>query len=167
MNKLLKQILLNFRKLPLLIESRFDKEFLAPDVPMSRLVSHQKWAKYLYEIGNKPGMSVLEIGSREVTGASNARKEFSKAEYVGFDYYPGDNVDIVGDAHKLSSYFENGKQFDIVFSSAVFEHFAMPWIVATEIAKILKVGGSFSWKLIFRLHHTKDHGTSFSLAIWH
>jgi hypothetical protein len=55
MNKLLKQILLNFRKLPLLIESRFDKEFLAPDVPMSRLVSHQKWAKYLYEIGNKPG----------------------------------------------------------------------------------------------------------------
>jgi SAM-dependent methyltransferase len=140
MNKLLKQILLNFRKLPLLIESRFDKEFLAPDVPMSRLVSHQKWAKYLYEIGNKPGMSVLEIGSREVTGAT-FRKEFSKAEYVGFDYYPGDNVDIVGDAHKLSSYFENGKQFDIVFSSAVFEHFAMPWIVATEIAKILKVGG--------------------------
>lgn len=41
----------------------------------------------------------------------------------------------------MSSYFENGKQFDIVFSSAVFEHFPMPWIVATEIAKILKVGG--------------------------
>jgi SAM-dependent methyltransferase len=140
MNRLLKQILLHFRKLSLLIESRFDKEFLAPDVPMSRLVSHQKWAKYLYEIGNKPG-SVLEIGSREVTGASTFRKEFSKAEYVGFDYYPGDNVDIVGDAHKLSSYFENGKILDIVFSSAVFEHFAMPWIVATEIAKILKVGG--------------------------
>lgn len=141
MNKLLQkkgQLILNFYYL---IESRFDKLFLAPDVPMSRLVSHQKWAEYLHEIGNKPGMSVLEIGSREVTGASNARKEFSKAEYVGFDYYPGDNVDIVGDAHKLSSYFENGKQFDIVFSSAVFEHFAMPWIVATEIAKILKVGG--------------------------
>jgi len=141
MNTLLKQILLNFRKLPLLIESRFDKGFLASDVPMSRLVSHQKWQKYLYEIGNKPGMRVLEIGSREVTGASNARKEFSKAEYVGFDYYPGNNVDIVGDAHKLSSYFENGKQFDLIYSSAVFEHFTMPWIVATEIAKLLKVGG--------------------------
>jgi ubiquinone/menaquinone biosynthesis C-methylase UbiE len=141
MNKLLKQILLNLRKLPLLIESRFDKEFLAPDVPMSRLVSHQKWQKHLYEIGNKPGMRVLEIGSREVTGASNARKQFSKAEYVGFDYYPGDNVNIVGDAHKLSSYFEDGEQFDIVYSSACFEHFAMPWLVATEIAKVLKVGG--------------------------
>jgi ubiquinone/menaquinone biosynthesis C-methylase UbiE len=141
MNKLLKQILLKLRKLPLLIESRFDKEFLAPDVPMSRLVSRQKWQKHLYEIGNNPGMRVLEIGSREVTGASNARKEFSKAEYVGFDYYPGDNVDVVGDAHKLSSYFEDEEKFDIVYSSSCFEHFAMPWIVATEIAKVLKVGG--------------------------
>jgi SAM-dependent methyltransferase len=141
MNKRLKKIFLNFRTLPLLIESRFDKEFLAPDVPISKLVSHQKWQKHLYEIGNKPGMRVLEIGSREVTGQSNARKEFSKAEYVGFDYYPGDNVNVVGDAHKLSSYFEDGEQFDIVYSVACFEHFAMPWIVAAEIAKVLKVGG--------------------------
>jgi hypothetical protein len=103
MNKVLKQILLQFRKLPLLIESRFDKKFLAPDVPMPRLVSHQKWQNYLYEIGNKPGLRVLEIGSREVTGASHARQAFANAEYVGFDYYPGDNVNVVGDAHKLSS----------------------------------------------------------------
>ena len=141
MNKSLKQILLNLRKLSLLIESRFDKEFLAPDVPMSRIVSHQKWQKHLYEIGNKPGMKVLEIGSREVTGASNARNEFAKAEYVGFDYYSGDNVDVVGDAHKLSSYFGQGEKFDIVYSSACFEHFAMPWLVAVEISKLLKVGG--------------------------
>ena len=141
MNKSLKQILLNLRKLSLLIESRFDKEFLAPDVPMSRIVSHQKWQKHLYEIGNRPGMKVLEIGSREVTGASNARNEFAKAQYVGFDYYSGDNVDVVGDAHKLSSYFGQGEKFDIVYSSACFEHFAMPWLVAVEISKLLKVGG--------------------------
>jgi len=141
MNKLIKYILLNCRKLPLLIEARFDKNYLAPDVPMSTLVSHQRWQKYLYGIGNKPGMRVLEIGSREVTGSSNARKDFAKAEYVGFDYYSGNNVDVVGDAHKLSSYFEDGEQFDIVYTSACFEHFAMPWIVATEIAKVLKVGG--------------------------
>lgn len=144
MKKLLKPMLpmlRGYRKLSLLIESRFDKGFLASDVPMSRLISHQKWQQYLYQIGNKPGMKVLEIGSREVTGASNARNEFAKAEYVGFDYYPGNNVDIVGDAHKLSSYFEEGEQFDVVYSSACFEHFAMPWIVAAEIAKVLKVGG--------------------------
>lgn len=141
MNKLLKQTLLGLRKLPLLIESRFDKKFLDPNVPMSKMISHQKWQKYLYEIGNKPGMRVLEIGSREVTGQSNARKEFSKAKYVGFDYYPGDNVDVVGDVHKLSSYFKDDEKFDIVYSSACFEHFAMPWVAAVEIAKVLKVGG--------------------------
>jgi len=108
---------------------------------MSKLVSHQKWQKYLYEIGNKPGMRVLEIGSREVTGASNARNEFGRADYVGFDFYPGNNVDVVGDAHRLSSYFSDCEKFDIVYSSACFEHFAMPWIVAIEIAKILKIGG--------------------------
>lgn len=141
MNKLLKQMLLGIRKVPLLIESRFDKQYLVTDVPMSGIVSHQNWQKYLYEIGNKPGMRVLEIGSREVTGESNARNNFAKAEYVGFDYYEGDNVDVVGDAHALSSYFDKGEQFDIVYSSACFEHFAMPWIVAVEIAKMLKVGG--------------------------
>lgn len=108
---------------------------------MPRIVSHAKWRKYLYEIGNKPGMRVLEIGSREVTGTPSARNEFAKAEYIGFDYYEGNNVDIVGDAHKLSSFFAEEDQFDLVYTSACFEHFAMPWIVAVEIAKVLKVGG--------------------------
>ncbi len=125
----------------IIVESKFDKHFLAPDVPMSKSISHQKWQRYLYEIGNKPGMRILEVGSREVTGQSKARKEFSKAKYIGFDFYAGPNVDVVGDAHKLSSYFKEEEKFDIVYSSACFEHFAMPWIVATEIAKLLKVGG--------------------------
>jgi SAM-dependent methyltransferase len=141
MRKLLRKTLLGCRKLSLLIETRFDKDLLAPDVPMSKIVSHHNWQKYLYEVGNKPGMRILEIGSREVTGASNARKEFSQAKYVGFDYYPGNNVDVVGDAHKLSSYFKGEDKFDIIYSSACFEHFAMPWIVALEISKLLKVGG--------------------------
>jgi lipopolysaccharide biosynthesis protein/glycosyltransferase involved in cell wall biosynthesis len=125
----------------MLLEPAFDKNFLAPDVPMSKIVSHERWRGYLYKIGNKPGMRILEIGSREVTGESHARKELCRAEYVGFDYYPGRNVDVVGDAHKLSSYFQGEEKFDIVYSSACLEHFAMPWIVATEIAKLLKVGG--------------------------
>ncbi len=141
MNKLLQNILIGLRKIVLLIESKADSKFLAPDVPMSKRVSHQQWDKYLYEIGNKQGMRILEIGSREVTEVSGARNGFNKAEYVGFDYYAGKNVDIVGDVHKLSSYFEEGEQFDIVYSSACFEHFAMPWVVASEIAKVLKVGG--------------------------
>jgi SAM-dependent methyltransferase len=71
---------------------------------------------------------------------SDAHARFSKAEYVGFDFHPGPNVDVVGDAHRLSEYFEK-ESFDIIYSIAVFEHLAMPWVVATEIARLLKPGG--------------------------
>lgn len=120
-------------------EGRFDRHFLSPDVPLSNLVSHQNWLAYLSELGNREGMRILELGSREVTGKSAARTTFAKAEYAGFDWYPGPNVDVVGDAHGLSTYFD--RRFDIVYSSAVFEHLAMPWVVAMEISKVLKVGG--------------------------
>ena len=123
-----------------LFGSVFDKLFLDPAVPMSKLVGHSSWFEYLVKIGNHRDIKILEIGSREVTGTSVAREKFSNANYVGFDYYPGRNVDVVGDAHNLSQYFA-GQVFDIIYSSAVFEHFAMPWIVATEIAKILKING--------------------------
>ncbi|MFT6275275.1 MAG: SAM-dependent methyltransferase [Halioglobus sp.] len=141
MNKYLRRVLLAMHKIPLIVESRFDKKFIAEDVPMSKMVSHENWQNYLYDIGNKPGMRVLEIGSREVTGDSSAREKFSNAEYVGFDYRPGRNVDVVGDAHKLSSFFEGQDKFDIIYSSACFEHFAMPWLVASEISKLLKLDG--------------------------
>lgn len=133
--KLLHSILVNF-------ESKFDKKYLSDDVPMSKIVAHQKWQEYLYANFNKKGLRILEIGSREVTAESEARERFSNATYVGFDYYDGNNVDVVGDAHKLSSYFEGEEQFDLIYTSACFEHFAMPWLVATEITKLLKVGGT-------------------------
>ncbi len=141
MKAFIKNLLLTARKLPLFVEGKFDKYFLASDVPMSDLVSHKNWQRYLYGVGNKPGTRILEIGSREVTGQSNARNGFGDAEYIGFDYYPGNNVDVVGDVHKLSSCFEDQEKFDIVYSSACFEHFAMPWMVAIEISKVLRVGG--------------------------
>jgi SAM-dependent methyltransferase len=117
-----------------------DGSYLHPDVPMSNMVNRQNFMAYLVEMGNHKGKKILEIGSREVTGKSYARNHFCLAEYVGFDYYPGDNVDVVGDAHKLSQYFPS-EEFDIIYSHAVFEHFAMPWVVALEISKCLKVGG--------------------------
>jgi hypothetical protein len=120
--------------------SIFDEKYLLEDIPISKTVSHQQWQKTI-STNNREGIRVLEIGSREVTGKSSMRKAFPLACYVGFDYYPGDNVDVVGDVHKLSSYFAGQEKFDIIFSSACFEHFAMPWVVAIEIAKILKIGG--------------------------
>ena len=124
------------------LESISDKNLLSADVPLSQSIAHAKWPEYLYQLGNKAGLRILEIGSREVTAASEARKRFAAADYVGFDYYEGSNVDVVGDVHRLSSYFKPGEQFDLIFTSACFEHFAMPWIAAVEISKMLKVGGT-------------------------
>ena len=119
----------------------FDEDYLVKEVTEPRYVGHGHWGKYLFPIANKKGMRILEVGSREVTGPSHARKDLTEAEYTGFDYYPGRNVDVVGDAHKLSTYFDKGRKFDIIYSSACFEHFAMPWLVAVEMAKLLEIGG--------------------------
>lgn len=101
-------------------------------------IAHGNWINYLAELCDKPGMKVLEVGSRKVTDDS-FKDKFQNAAYVGFDYYPGENVDVVGDAHRLSSYFD--EKFDLIFSSAVFEHFAMPWLVSIEMIKLLKKEG--------------------------
>ena len=66
-------------------------------------------------------------------------------------------MDVVGDAHKLSSYFHD--EFDLIFSSAVFEHLAMPWRASIEIIKLLKKGG---YIILFQV--MKDPGTFFNLV---
>jgi Methyltransferase domain len=140
MKRLFKQIArFGFRTLAR-AESPFDREYLADGIPMSRAIAAPELLNDL-QLSNGTRPRVLEIGSREVTGPSTARQEFANAEYVGFDYYPGRNVDVVGDVHRLSSYFNPGEKFDLIFSYACFEHFAMPWIAAVEIAKMLNVGG--------------------------
>jgi hypothetical protein len=89
---------------------------------------------------NRTQGKVLEIGSRQVVqGGQSKRNLFPDCSYIGFDYYRDDNTDVVGDAHELSKFF--GNEFDAVFSLAVLEHFAMPWVVAAEINKVLKLGG--------------------------
>jgi hypothetical protein len=89
---------------------------------------------------NRSRGKILELGSRQVVkGGQSKRSLFPNCSYVGFDYYSDSNTDVVGDAHELSKYF--GKEFDAVFSLAVLEHFAMPWVVAAEINKVLKLGG--------------------------
>jgi SAM-dependent methyltransferase len=89
---------------------------------------------------NSPDLKVLEIGSRCVSSQAHWKRFFPDVQYTGIDIIEGENVDLVADAHKLSEYFEKDT-FDLVISFAVFEHLAMPWIVAEEVSKILKVGG--------------------------
>lgn len=95
---------------------------------------------WLVGFANNSDSSVLEIGAREVAGKSQCKQRLPLARYTGFDFHPGANVDVVGDAHRLSDYFAPDS-FDVVYSAAVYEHLAMPWVVAEEIAKVLRPGG--------------------------
>jgi predicted SAM-dependent methyltransferase len=90
-------------------------------------------------IGRKD-LIVLEIGSRYVASAAIWKNVIPDCNHIGFDVIQGKNVDVVGDAHRLSEYFANNS-FDLVLSVAVFEHLAMPWIVAEETSKVLDIGG--------------------------
>lgn len=114
-----------------------DESYIHLDVPPIKIAGIHS----LIETHNKSDIKILEIGSREVTGNNNFRHLFPEATYVGFDFYAGNNVNIIGDAHKLSTYFDKKEKFDLIFSAAVFEHFAMPWVVAMEIDKLIKIGG--------------------------
>jgi SAM-dependent methyltransferase len=89
---------------------------------------------------NRTKGRILEIGSRQVVrGGESKRALFPECSYVGFDYYKDANTDVTGDVHQLSKHF--GREFDAVFSLAVFEHLALPWVAAAEINKVLKPGG--------------------------
>ena len=59
---------------------------------------------------------VLEIGSRhrDATKSYLDLKSLAKS-YTGIDIVDGPNVDVVGDAHKISSYFKSNT-FDFVYS---------------------------------------------------
>ncbi|KPQ36069.1 MAG: Methyltransferase domain [Phormidesmis priestleyi Ana] len=105
-----------------------------------KFFNHGGHWRYFAENANFQGCNFLEIGSREVTGVSKRSKFIPLASYTGLDVLPGHNVDVVGDAHRLSSHFKKST-FDYIYSTAVFEHLAMPWVVVEEISKILKVGG--------------------------
>ena len=109
------------------------------DVQIDKDICHDNWVQYIQERFDMDGKEILEVGSRNKRGVPGIKQLFSKANYTGFDIYPGVNVDVVGDAHELSKYFD--KKFDLILSSAVFEHLAMPWKVSTEMIKLLKMGG--------------------------
>jgi 2-polyprenyl-3-methyl-5-hydroxy-6-metoxy-1,4-benzoquinol methylase len=89
-----------------------------------------------------PDGPVLSIGARvsDAETVSFADSVFGEREIVGMDIHPGFRVDIVGDAHQLSTTIDPGR-FPIVFSASLLEHVSAPWLVAREIAAVLPVGG--------------------------
>ncbi|MCG7877953.1 MAG: class I SAM-dependent methyltransferase [Candidatus Thiodiazotropha taylori] len=101
---------------------------------------YQVFNHFIESVNDMEQATLLEIGSRNVTGVV-WREVFSPTvEYTGMDIHPGENVDVVGDVHTLSSLLP-GEHYDAVFSVSVFEHLAMPWKAVLEINRVMKPGG--------------------------
>ncbi len=96
--------------------------------------------KFIDSVNAAPSAKLLDIGGRDRSGYDFSQL-FHNAECTVLDVLPGDNVDVVGDAHAMSTLFPPNS-FDAIFSSSVFEHLLMPWVVAAEMSRILKVGGT-------------------------
>lgn len=91
----------------------------------------------------KPFGRVLEIGTKKWGTDSTHHKHWAPgAEWVLSDVEPGEDVDVVADAHELEKVF-GPASFDSFIACSVWEHLHSPWIAALEVQKILKPGGVF------------------------
>lgn len=94
--------------------------------------------RFIEEVNGK-NLSVLDIGGRARSRVD--RSQFFKVDdYIVLDILPGENVDVVGDAHNIAGLFP-AERFDAFFSVSVFEHLMMPWAVVAQLNKVLKTGG--------------------------
>ena len=86
--------------------------------------------------------TVIELGARVVGSMPQDWRSRYEPEcrYLGNDIHPGPGIDVVGDVHSLTASVEPGS-LDGVFSVAVLEHLAAPWLAAAEINRALKMGG--------------------------
>lgn len=122
--------------------------FREPDYPrLKRIIldpirkeRHPRFTKYYYSSipkASSTGQFCLDLGC----GPMEKRRYYELAgyEYVGFDPENA-KTPIVADGHAIP-FLDNS--FDLVATSAVFEHLRHPWIVAREIHRILKPGGRF------------------------
>jgi SAM-dependent methyltransferase len=98
------------------------------------------FARFQAELRAHPSGTVLELGARARSGNDYRHVIPGGWSYTGLDVMAGPNVDVVGDAHDLSSVLGD-RRFDAVFSVSVFEHLLMPWKVVLEVNAILEPGG--------------------------
>lgn len=101
---------------------------------------HLLFRDFLNRVHDMPSPSILEIGSRDVTGVTRRDLFHNAADFVGLDIHPGRGVDVVGDAHRLSHILPS-ERFDAVVAMSVFEHLLFPWKVVIEMNAVMKVGG--------------------------
>jgi hypothetical protein len=124
--------------------------------------------KFLVELSKiRPHGRFLEIGSRARSGVVRRDIVPESWSYTGVDVMAGDNVDVVGDAHKLSKLFPN-ERFDAVTAFSVLEHMLMPWKFVVELNRVLNVGaiGFFTTHQSWPIHDAPWDFWRFSDKSW-
>jgi hypothetical protein len=91
-------------------------------------------------VAERGSADVLDLGGRARSGGPLSAILHPNWNVTVADIVPGDGVDVVADAHELSSALA-GRMFDAVYSVSVFEHLLMPWKACVEISRILRMGG--------------------------
>ncbi len=136
--------------------------------PYGRDPYHRMFATFIQKVREIGDGSILEIGSRARSGNVYTGFIPSTMKYIGLDVVNGPNVNVVGDAHQLSRYFDSST-FDAAFSIAVFEHLLMPWKVAIELNKVMKKDGILfiSTHQTFPLHDEPWDFWRYSDRAWH
>lgn len=105
-------------------------------------------------------LRVLEVGSQNVNGAlrSYAPKHW---QYIGVDLDPGDGVDIVLKDPYIYPFADG--EFDLVVSSAAFEHTSFFWLAFLEMLRVLRLDGHM---YIMAPSNVRDHGDMVPPDAW-
>ena len=81
---------------------------------------------------------LLDIGGRSRSQLDRSQ-DFPGAEVTVLDILPGENVDVVADAHAMAAALPP-ESFDGLYSISVFEHLMMPWAVVPQMNRVMKPG---------------------------
>lgn len=129
--------------------------------------AHELFARFHDLLRQRPPGRLLEVGSRARSGV--VRRDLAPAgwEYSGLDVMDGPNVDVVGDAHRLSSLYPR-HHFDAIMACSVLEHLMMPWKFVVELNRVLKPGaiGVFTTHQCWPLHDQPWDFWRFSDMAW-
>lgn len=136
---------------------------------LASVLDHARHRQVIFaeELSKRPPGSLLELGSRARSGIVNTAIVPTGWDYVGLDIHEGENVDVVGDAHELSSLFPE-RRFDAVMSFSVVEHLLMPWKVVIELNRVMNIGaiGLFTTHQAWPLHDAPWDFWRFSKESW-
>lgn len=104
----------------------------------------------------------LIVGSRVYDGKSDRRKRYR--DVVGVDMLDGRGVDLVVDL-ETAAYRSLGR-FDHIECLSVLEHSRRPWLMAKNIERLLKKGGTLhlSVPFVWRVHAYPDDYWRFTIS---